>query len=324
MQPGAHALRVGIDAYDLMIGRYSAPLAVAFADLAGVAPPQRALDVGCGPGALTSQLVRRLGAGAVAAIEPSPAFVEECRRRNPGADVRIAAAEELPFADATFDAALAQLTFNFFSDGDAAAAELRRVLVPGGIAAGCVWDVAGGMEVLEVLYEGARAAGVERPSGPGSRFTRAGEIGVALRDAGFSDVVAGALDVRGAYAGADDLWAALATGTGPAGAFFQRLTATQRDVVRRHVHDRFGARAVLADGARLVRDRPRVGCAPGRGRVSSRHGGSAPRRDVPGRCGRVRPPDRPLRRRGSRARSPMRAGIARRSARSTSAAAPAR
>ena len=236
-----HALRVGIDAYDLMIGRYSAPLAVAFADLAGVAPPQRVLDVGCGPGALTSELVRRVGADHVAAIEPSRAFVEECRRRNPGADVRVAPAEELPFADATFDGALAQLTFNFFSDGDAAAAELRRVLVPGGIAAGCVWDVAGGMEVLEALYDGARAAGVDRPGGPGSRFTREGEIGVALRDAGFADVATGALEVHASYAGVDDLWAALATGTGPAGAFFQRLTAVQQQVVHAHLGDRFGA-----------------------------------------------------------------------------------
>jgi len=236
-----HALRVGIDAYDLMIGRYSAPLAVAFADLPGVAAPQRALDVGCGPGALTSELVRRLGADRVAAIEPSPAFVEECRRRNPGADVRVAPAEELPFGDARFDAALAQLTFNFFSDGDAAARELRRVLVPGGVAAGCVWDVAGGMELLEALYDGAEAAGVERPTGPGSRFTRDGEIGVALRNAGFAEVVTGALEVRAPYDGADDLWAALATGTGPGGGFFQRLTASQQVAVHAYLDDRFGA-----------------------------------------------------------------------------------
>ena len=236
-----HALRVGIDAYDLIVGRYSAPLAVAFADLAGVAPPQRVLDVGCGPGALTTELVRRVGADHVAAIEPSPAFVEECRRRNPGADVRVAAAEELPFGDASFDATLAQLTFNFFSDGDAAARELRRVLVPGGIAAGCVWDVRGGMELLEAMYDGAGAAGVERPSGPGSRFTREGEIGVALRDAGFADVTAGALEVRATYEGAEDAWASLATGTGPGGPFFQRLTPAQREVVHAHVLDRFDA-----------------------------------------------------------------------------------
>ena len=240
MEPGAHAMRVGIDAYDLMIGRYSAPLAATLADLAGVARGMRALDVGCGPGALTSELAARLGADHVAAIEPSGAFVAECRRRNPGADVRLAPAEELPFGAATFDAALAQLSFNFFSDGDAAAAEMRRVLVPGGVAGGCVWDVAGGMEVLEALYEGARRAGVERPAGPGSRFTREGEIAVALRAAGFADVTAGALHVRAGYTDAEDLWRALATGVGPAGAFFQRLDGGQREVVHGYVRDRFG------------------------------------------------------------------------------------
>jgi SAM-dependent methyltransferase len=241
MQPGAHALRVAIDAYDRMIGRYSTPLAAALANLAGVARGMRALDVGCGPGALTSELVARLGADHVAAIEPSEPFVEECRRRNPGADVRLAPAEALPFGDGTFDATLAQLTFNFFSDGDAAAAEMRRVLVAGGVAAGCVWDVTGGMEVLEALYEGARRAGVDPPAGPGSRFTREGEIAVALRDAGFADVTAGALEVRAGYADAEDLWRALATGVGPAGAFFQRLDAGQREIVHGDVRERFGA-----------------------------------------------------------------------------------
>ncbi len=130
--PGAHAFRVAVRPYDLMVGRYSGALASMFADTAGVTDGQRALDVGCGPGALTTELVRRLGAEHVAAVEPSSGFASECRRRNPGADVRIAPAELLPFADESFDVVLAQLVFNFFSDAGAAAAEMKRVLVPGG------------------------------------------------------------------------------------------------------------------------------------------------------------------------------------------------
>ena len=99
---------VDAGAYDRFMGRYSTPLAPLFADLASVSAGQRALDVGCGPGALTAELSRRLGAAAVSAVDPSPSFVEAARERNPGVDVRSAAAEDLPFGDGDFDVVLAQ------------------------------------------------------------------------------------------------------------------------------------------------------------------------------------------------------------------------
>jgi SAM-dependent methyltransferase len=203
-----------------------------FADAAGVIEGQRALDVGCGPGALTSELVRRLGADHVAAVEPSSRFASECRRRNPGADVRIAPAELLPFADASFDVVLAQLAFNFFDDADAAAAEMRRVLVPGGSAGGCVWQIRGGMEALEALFAAARTAGAEPPAGPGSRFTREVEIGVVLQAAGFRDVHSGTLEVVADYEDVDDLWAALTSGVGPQAPFVGTLGERQRAATR--------------------------------------------------------------------------------------------
>src|SRR6516162_8357527 len=95
------------------MGQYSEPLASQFADLAGVRPGQRLLDVGCGPGALTAELVRRAGADAVSAVEPSASFAAAARERLPGVDVRRAPAERLPFPDGTFDAALAQLVVHF-------------------------------------------------------------------------------------------------------------------------------------------------------------------------------------------------------------------
>ena len=85
------------DAYDRFMGGYSARLAPLLAEFGGVQRGQRALDVGCGPGALTGELVTRLAAEAVAAVDPSEAFVMAARERHPGVDVRRAAAEELPF-----------------------------------------------------------------------------------------------------------------------------------------------------------------------------------------------------------------------------------
>jgi ubiquinone/menaquinone biosynthesis C-methylase UbiE len=100
----------------------------------------RALDVGCGPGALTAVLVERLGAASVSAADPSAPFVDACRARLPGVDVVEAAAEALPFADDAFDATVSQLVINFMRDGEAGVREMARVTRPGGVVASCVRD----------------------------------------------------------------------------------------------------------------------------------------------------------------------------------------
>src|SRR5919201_4405028 len=100
----AVAFAVGADAYDRFMGRYSVPLAPLFADLAEVVAGQHVLDVGCGPGALTSELVRRLGPAAVSAVDPSESFVAAVQERYPGVDVSRCSAEQLPFGDQAFDA----------------------------------------------------------------------------------------------------------------------------------------------------------------------------------------------------------------------------
>src|ERR687886_1605280 len=114
------------DKYDRFMGRYSRELAPLFVDFAGVSPGMTAVDVGCGPGALTEALVERLGAQNVAAADPSEPFVAAVSERAPGADVRQAPAEQLPWEDDRFDAALSQLVVNFMRDADAGVAQMRR------------------------------------------------------------------------------------------------------------------------------------------------------------------------------------------------------
>ena len=132
---------VAAEGYDRLMGRYLPTLGPAFADAAGVQAGQRALDVGCGPGGLTAVLADRLGPDAVAAIDPSAPFVDACRARHPGVDVRRGVAEELPFADDEFDAALACLVVGFMTDPVAGAGEMRRVTRPGGTVALCFWTL---------------------------------------------------------------------------------------------------------------------------------------------------------------------------------------
>jgi len=148
---------VAPEAYDRFMGRYSVPLAPQLAALAEVVAGQRALDVGCGPGALTAELVRRLGPAAVAAVDPSEPFVDAARERHPGVNVERAPAEELPFPDEAFDAALAQLVVHFMADPVRGLREMARVTREGGIVAACVWDHAvGGQGPLSLYWDAAR------------------------------------------------------------------------------------------------------------------------------------------------------------------------
>ena len=174
----------GPDAYDRFMAWYSVPLAPGFADFASIEAPQLVLDVGCGPGALDERLARRVGAHAVTAVDPSPGFVEAAQERNPDVAVRQAEAEQLPFDDESFDAALAQLVVHFMAEPIAGLREMRRVTRSGGVVAACVWDHAGGSGPIARFWETAheldpdvrdesrasrRAPGRPRAAVPGGR-----------------------------------------------------------------------------------------------------------------------------------------------------------
>ena len=222
----------GPEAYDRFMGRYSTPLAPRFADFASIGEAQRVLDVGCGPGALTGELVRRFGADAVAAVDPSPGFVEAAGRRNPGVDVRRAEAESLPFDDGSFDAALAQLVVHFMTDPTAGIAEMRRVTRRGGVVTACVWDHAGGAGPLARFWDAARELdpGVADESDlPGARE---GDLERLLHEAGLGDVEERLLTVEVEHGSFDEWWEPFTLGVGPAGAYVQGLAEDARDRLR--------------------------------------------------------------------------------------------
>jgi len=221
------------------MGRFSTRLAVPFADAAGIEPGQRALDVGCGPGALTAELVSRLGAANVAAVDPAPQFVDAVRERLPGVEAQVAHAEELPYPDAQFDAALAQLVLHFVSDATATASEMRRVVTPGGVLAACVWDFGGGMRMLRLFWDAALALDSEAPDEERTRpFGHDGEIAQLFERAGLRDVERGSVEIEGAYESFDDFWTPFLSTTGPAGAYVASLDEEHRERLREELHAR--------------------------------------------------------------------------------------
>lgn len=228
-------------AYQRFMGRYSGPLAHEFAQATGVAPDSRVLDVGCGTGALTAVLADSAGAENVAGVDPSEPFVEQARIRVPGADLRVAQAEALPFEDDTFDIAVSQLVFHFVSDPPKAAAEMARVTRPGGRVAACVWDFSGGMTMIRAYWDAAREIDPNAPD-EAERFGGApGQLAGLWRDTGVRDVQETVLTVSSDYTGFEELWSSFLGASGPIGVHLTSLDRSGQEALQAALHRRLGA-----------------------------------------------------------------------------------
>lgn len=213
------AFRVGGDAYDDFMGRYSTVLAPSFADFAGVGSGARVLDVGAGTGALTAELLAR--GASVAAADPSPEFVAVLRERYPNVEVHQAPAEALPFETGAFDVALAQLVVAFMSDAPAAVGEMARVARRAAI---CMWGVAE-VEMFAAIDAAAAAIDASRAAEP-RRYRTAQELHDLLAPHG--EVEAAELDVTAGYRDFDEFWQAMDRGVGPAGQWLASLDPAGR------------------------------------------------------------------------------------------------
>lgn len=239
---------VAAESYDRFMGRYSALLSPQLADLAGVRAGQRALDVGCGPGALTAELVRRLESSAVAAVDPSDLFVAAARERNPGVDVRRATAEHLPFPDDSFDAALAQLVVHFMADPVAGLREMARVTRPTGVITACVWDYSADHGPLGPFWETARQLDPDVSGESHLAGAQEGDLARLFAAAGLRDIEEAVLSASVEHAGFDDWWASFTLGVGPAGSYLAGLDEQHSIELRELNRSKFPAGPFVVTG----------------------------------------------------------------------------
>ena len=247
------------EAYDRYMGRYGGVLSQAHIAAASIEPDHRVLDVGCGPGTLTKALADTVGAERVAAVDPSPAFVEVCRQRVPGADVRLGKAEALPDFVASFDVVMSQLVLNFMTDAEAGVQAMRSAARAGGVVTSCVWDYAHGMTMLRKFWDAALELDKEAPD-EGRTMSHCTPEGLTelWRRGGLTDVETAELWAEASYDGFDDFWAPFLAGVGPAGAYCAALDPTEQAVLRDLCFERFGAPSgpfVLRARAWFVRGR---------------------------------------------------------------------
>ena len=125
----------------MIMARMNRDAAAQVIELLNVRPDDKVLEVGFGPGVAIQLLLQRLPTGSVAGVDQSQEMIRQAAARNADAlrnrkvDLRYGSAERLPFADQTFDKALAINSMQAWPDARAGLRELGRVLKHGGIVA---------------------------------------------------------------------------------------------------------------------------------------------------------------------------------------------
>jgi SAM-dependent methyltransferase len=257
------------DAYEAFMGRWSRRLAQAFLTWLQPAPALHWLDVGCGPGALTSAICNHANPASVLGCDLSAPFVEHARQRvqHPAATFAVAGAGDLPRRDDGFDAVVSGLVLNFTPDPVAALAAMQECARAGGIVSAYVWDYADGMQFLRVFWDEVVALDPNAASqDEGRRFPLCREpaLRAAFDAAGFDRVTTTALELDTVFANFDDYWAPFLQGTGPAPGYVASLDDAAREALKSRLRHR-----LHTDPDGRVYLRARAWCACGNTRSST-------------------------------------------------------
>lgn len=232
-------------AYERLMGRWSRLAGDQFLDWLAMPKGLKWLDVGCGNGAFTEALIARAAPAEVVGIDPSEGQLEYARTR-PGAKLaqfRVAGAQDLPFGDKTFDAAIMALVITFVPDPLKAVGEMVRVVRPGGVVATYMWDIPGGGLPLEPIHVAMRTAGIDTPNPPGFAVAQRDRMQALWQEAGLQSVESRVISIEVSYSGFDDFWDSNSVPIGPAGQAIHRLSADKQEQLKAQLRKQLPAGA---------------------------------------------------------------------------------
>jgi len=239
------------EAYEPFMGRWSRLVAPRFLEWLRLPAGLRWVEVGCGTGALTANIVAKGQPASVVAVDASPGFVEHARRAVGDERVRfeVADARALPVPDGTCDAAVSALVLNFVEPPEAMVRELARVLGPQGTAAVYVWDYAGEMQLLRRFWDAAASLDESAAAlDEGRRFPvcQPDQLEALWRGAALANVQVQPLDIDARFSSFDDFWRPFCGGQGPAPGYVASLDTSRRDALREGLRRQLPA---AADGS---------------------------------------------------------------------------
>jgi ubiquinone/menaquinone biosynthesis C-methylase UbiE len=206
-------------AYERLMGRWSRRVSDVFLDWIEAPSDRRWLDIGCGTGVFTEQVILGCSPAAVVGIDPSPEQLAFARGRRELSQVEfhVGDAQDLPFSDNSFDIAVMALVIHFVPDPAKAVTEMGRALQPGGTAAAYVWDYTNGGSPTAPLTAAMRVMGLQAPAPPNPQVTSLLALEELWRAAGFEQIGTRAIDISVEFADFEEFWQSMTVPVGPAG-----------------------------------------------------------------------------------------------------------
>jgi len=231
------------EAYERMMGRWSRLVGETFLDWLDIPKGLRWLDVGCGNGAFTEEIIARCAPAAVMAIDPSKDQVAFAQTR-PGARVakfEVGDAQKLTFEDDTFDVATMALVLAFLGDPAKAVAEMVRVVRAGGWVATYMWDILNGGAPTTPIYTAIESLGSTLPVRPNPTASRLEAMHDFWEGAGLEAIETCVIRIPVRYADFNDFWHSNTVPVGPQGKVIAGMSHGEREQLRERLREQLPA-----------------------------------------------------------------------------------
>jgi len=224
--------------YEQYMGRWSRQIAPLFLRWLDAPAGAEWLEVGCGTGALTANILALSDPKSVVAIDPSADFLKEARGRIADQRVvfRVGEALNLDEAEQSKDVVVSGLVLNFVADRANAIGLMRRVARPDARIGFYVWDYpGGGVQFMRAFWNAAKdldpsaAALTEDRRFP---FCTPEGLNELASEAGLQSVQVTAIEALTVFTDFEDFWRPFTLGTGPAPGYCMSLAVDARERLR--------------------------------------------------------------------------------------------
>jgi ubiquinone/menaquinone biosynthesis C-methylase UbiE len=234
--------------YERMMGRWSKLVGRIFLDWLDAPQGLHWIEVGCGNGAFTEELIARCAPRAVDAIDPSEGQLAFARTRPAArlAKFHRGDAQALPFADNSVDAAAMALVITFVPDPAKAVAEMARVARPGGLVATYMWDTLNGGVPLAPIERALKSLGKPPPARVNAAASARDTMRSLWQGAGLQAIEMREIRIPIRYTSLDDFCDSNLVPIGPSGHLIGAMSADEKEALKARLREDL---PIAADGS---------------------------------------------------------------------------